>query len=319
MSEQNETKPVVKLKKASESASKAAYKAGFVGLIGLPNSGKSSVMNLLVGEKVSIVSSKPQTTRRRSVGLVSEKDFQAVLLDAPGLIQAEKGLNNFLELEALEVIKESDVLMGVLNIDAKNFEELDKVIDLVVKSKKPHFFYINKCDLPQLHRPVRLREHLQKIGSPVIQGSAMTEVTKTKELIIEQIEKLLPEAPAPLYDVDLLSLQPSREIVGELIREQCFNQLHDEIPFGLAVKLLKYEEGVKLDKIYAELLVGKENHIKMVVGNKASRIKSIGEQSRREIEKFLKKKVFLDLHVKSQVNWQTNPRSLKELGYVHQQ
>lgn len=296
-----------------------SYKAGFVGLIGLPNSGKSSVLNLLVGEKVSIVSSKPQTTRRRSVGLISEKNFQAVVLDAPGLIKAEKGLNNFLELEALEVIKESDVLMGVLNIDADSFDDLEKVIDLVANSKKPYFFYINKCDLPQLHRPVRIREHLQKLGAAVIQGSAMTEVTKTKELIFEQIEKLLPTATAPLYDEDLLSLQPQREIVSELIREQCFNQLHDEIPFGLAVKLLKFEEGAKLDKIYAELLVAKDNHIKMVVGNKASRIKSIGEESRREIEKFLKKKVYLDLHVKSQKNWQTNPRSLKELGYVHQQ
>lgn len=295
-----------------------SYKAGFVGLIGLPNSGKSSVMNLLVGEKVSIVSSKPQTTRRRSVGLVSNKEFQAVILDAPGLIKAEKGLNNFLELEALEVIKESDVLIGVLNVDAKNFEDIEKVIELVLKSKKPHFFYINKCDLPQLHRPVRMREHLQKLGSVVIQGSAMTEVTKTKELIIEQIAKLLPEATAPLYDEELLSIQPAREIVGELIREQCFNQLHDEIPFGLAVKLLKYEEGVNLDKIYAELLVAKENHIKMVVGNHATRIKNIGELARKEIEKFLKKKVYLDLHVKSQKNWQTNPRSLKELGYVHQ-
>ena len=296
-----------------------SYKAGFVGLIGLPNSGKSSVLNLLVGEKVSIVSSKPQTTRRRSVGLISEKDFQAVVLDAPGLIQAEKGLNHFLELEALEVIKESDILIGVLNVDAKSFEDLEKVIELVVKSKKPHFFYINKCDLPQLHRPVRMREHLQKLNVAVIQGSALTEVTKTKELLLEQIQKLLPEAAGPMYDEELLSLQPQREIVGELIREQCFNQLHDEIPFGMAVKLLKYEEGVKLDKIYAELLVSKENHIKMVVGNRADRIKSIGEQSRKEIEKFLKKKVYLDLHVKSQKNWQTNPRSLKELGYVHQQ
>ena len=293
-----------------------SYKAGFVGLIGLPNSGKSSVLNLLVGEKVSIVSSKPQTTRRRSVGLISEKTFQAVLLDAPGLIQAEKGLNHFLELEALEVIKESDILIGVLNIDAASFDELEKVIDLVVKSKKPYFFYINKCDLPQLHRPVRLREHLQKLNAPVIQGSALTEVTKTKELLFEQIEKLLPESPGPMYDVDLLSLQPQREIVSELIREQCFNLLHDEIPFGLAVK---FEEGVKLDKIYAELLVAKENHIKMVVGQRADKIKTIGELARKEIEKFLKKKVYLDLHVKSQKNWQTNPRSLKELGYVHQQ
>ena len=296
-----------------------SYKAGFVGLIGLPNSGKSSVMNLLVGEKVSIVSSKPQTTRRRSVGLISEKDFQAVLLDAPGLIQAEKGLNHFLELEALEVIKESDVLIGVLNVDAESFEDVEKVIDLVVKSKKPYFFYINKCDLPQVHRPVRMRESVLKHNAAIVQGSTLIEKGKTKELLIEQIQRLLPEATAPMYDVDLLSLQPQREIVGELIREQCFNLLHDEIPFGLAVRLLKFEEGVKLDKIYAELLVSKDNHIKMVVGQKASKIKAIGEQARKEIEKFLKKKVYLDLHVKSQKNWQTNPRSLKELGYVHQQ
>lgn len=295
------------------------YRAGTVGLIGLPNSGKSSVLNLLVGEKISIVSSKPQTTRRRSVGLLSNKEFQAVFLDAPGLIQAEKGLNHFLELEALEVIKESDVLIGVLNIDAKEFDELEKVIDIVIKSKKPHLFYINKCDLPQLHRPVRLREHLQKLGSPVIQGSALSEVNKTKELLVEQLAKLLPNAAGPLYDEELLSIQPQKEIVCELIREQCFNQLHDEIPFGLAVKLLRFEEGVKLDKVYAELLVSKENHIKMVVGNRADKIKSIGEQSRKEIEKFLKKKVYLDLHVKSLKNWQTNPRFMKELGYVHQQ
>ena len=137
-----------------------SYRAGFVGLIGLPNSGKSTLMNALVGEKVSIVTAKPQTTRRRVIGIVNNKEFQAVVVDAPGVVRAKSGLNMFLHDEANDVIAQSDVLIAVLNIDERNAGHLDEIIKIVSESGKPWIGLIHKTDLPELHRPQIMRDKL---------------------------------------------------------------------------------------------------------------------------------------------------------------
>lgn len=294
-----------------------SYRAGFIGLIGLPNSGKSTLMNALVGEKVSIVTAKPQTTRRRVVGLVNEKDYQAVVVDAPGVIKATSGLNAFLRDEAQDVINESDILIAVLNIDEKEATHLDDVVEMVKSSGKPWIALIHKTDLPLLHRPQILRDKLAVHGVPVIQGSSLKEPASIRESILEAAIKLLPEAPGPLYDVDLYTLSSTRELCAEIVREKCFENLHQEVPFGLAVRINRFvEDEGPLIKIHAEVMVSKENHRPIVIGREGQALRKIGSEARKEIEGLVDRQVFLDLKVTSKRAWQKNPAMMKDLGYV---
>jgi GTPase len=294
-----------------------SYRAGFVGLIGLPNSGKSTLMNALVGEKVSIVTSKPQTTRRRVMGLLTETEYQIVVVDAPGVVRASSGLNMFLKEEASDVISQSDALIAVLNIDEKRAEGLDEIIALVKDSGKPWIGLIHKTDLPQVHRPQILRDKLADLGAPVIQGSALTEGKLLKEILLEHLVPMLPVADGPMYDAELYTLSTTRELCGEIIREKCFENLHQEVPFGLAVKILQFnEEDGPTIKLHSEILVAKENHRPIVIGKGGEILKKIGMEARKEIEALVGRKVFLDLRVASKQGWQKNPGLMKELGYV---
>lgn len=295
------------------------YRAGFVGLIGLPNSGKSTLMNSLVGEKVSIVSAKPQTTRRRQLGVVTEADFQAVFVDAPGVVSSKKGLHEFLHNEALDVIKNSDALLCVLNIDEKDPKRLHEMVDLVAGSGKPWVAVIHKTDLPFLHRPQILRAELEAKGVKVVSGSSQSKESRRElnEKILELLPDLLPPSDSPLYLDDLYTPSTVRELATEIIREKCFESIHQEIPFGIAVRLLMFDESSpKLTKIYAEILVAKENHVSIVVGRHASLIKEIGMRARKEIDKLTGTKVFLDLKVSAYRNWDKSHMVMKELGYV---
>jgi GTP-binding protein Era len=293
-----------------------SYRAGFVGLIGLPNSGKSTLLNAVVGEKVSIVTAKPQTTRRRVMGLVSEKTFQAVFVDAPGVVQAKSGLNKFLFDEARDVMGQSDVLVAVLNVDEDSSEALDEIVQLVKESGKPWIAVIHKDDLPVLHRPRILREKLAAHGAEIVQGSALQNPEALRESLLEAIARHLPSSEGPLYDKELFTLSTTRELCGEIIREKCFENLHQEVPFGLAVKVLKFEEDEPMIRIYSEIWVAKENHRPIVIGRQGSVLKNIGTTARKEIQNLVGRKVYLDLKVSSRKNWQKNPGVMKELGYV---
>lgn len=294
-----------------------SYRAGFVGLIGLPNSGKSTLMNALVGEKVSIVTAKPQTTRRRMMGVLSGEGYQLVVVDAPGLVQAKSGLNQFLKDEAHDVITQSDVLVAVLNIDEKDVEGLDQVLALVRESGKPWIALIHKTDLPLLHRPQILRDRLSDSGVPVVQGSSKEGVESLRASLLEKLVPMLPLADKPLYDEDLYTLSPTRELCAEIVREKCFEQLHQEVPFGLAVRIMRFEEDRgPLVHILAEILVTKENHRPIVIGQGGLVLKKIGTEARKEMEKLLDRRVYLDLNVTSKRNWQKNPGVMKDLGYV---
>lgn len=296
-----------------------SYRAGFIGLIGLPNSGKSTLMNALVGEKVSIVTAKPQTTRRRMMGVLSTPQYQAIFVDAPGLVHAKSGLNAFLRDEAHDVIANSDALIVALNVDEKKIEHLDEVVQLAVESGKPWVALIQKTDLPLLHRPQMLRERLEKLPKvpPILQGSARDGSEQLKDALMEVLLPMLPYSEAPLYDEDLLTLNTTRELVTEIIREKCFEQLHQEVPFGLAVKMLKFteDEGPVL-KLHTEILVAKENHRPIVIGQGGQVLRRIGTEARKEIEKLVGRQVYLDLRVSAKGGWQKNLGVMKELGYV---
>lgn len=296
------------------------YRAGFLGLIGQPNAGKSTLMNFLVEEKVSIVSSKPQTTRRRILGIWSSEAGQIVFVDAPGVIKADKGLNGFLAQEAQDVIGNSDALVAVISVDEEKPENAERVIDMVSKSGKPWIGVITKTDIGEkAHRVMILKRMIEDKGGKAFSTSVKDSKDDKEEreaLLIEMLQ-ILPESPAPLYDVELFTNENIREMASEIIREKCFEFLHHEIPYSLAVRIIKFEEDAQpVPKIYAEILVAKDSHKAIVVGKKAAVIKEIGMAARKEIEKLMDQKIFLDIKVLAKPEWFDNKRMMKELGYV---
>ncbi|PWU16376.1 MAG: GTPase Era [Bdellovibrio sp.] len=303
------------------------FRAGFCGLIGLPNAGKSSLMNWLIQEKVSIVTAKPQTTRQRVLGLCTDEKGQVVFIDAPGLLAPRPvrrlGIHAFLEKEALDVINSSDVLLAVLSVDVDRKEDLDEVLGLVERSRKPFAVVLNKRDLAQYsHRRIRIETEIkQKFPDVrVFQVSTLAEHRRdsdTGEEIIQVLRDLLPPAPGPLYDPELYTPHALRELAAELIREQCFLHLHQEIPFGLAVRIQSFQEDTKsVSRVAADLVVNHANHKAIVIGKGGAVIKAIGSAARLAMMKLFATKVHLELRVVVRENWSGSATIMKELGYV---
>ena len=294
-----------------------SYHAGFIGLIGLPNAGKSTLANALVKEKVSIVTAKPQTTRQRVLGIVSDEEAQILFVDAPGQVKATSGLNQFLGEEYRAVIGESDALMAVLNMDHKNLDDLLAIAQTCADSGKPWMAVITKTDHPEPQRVAILRQHLEGFKVPVVATSALKAPDQARELILPLAKNLVPESPAPLFDPETFTTQNLREMAAEIVREKCFEYLHQEIPYGLAVKVKKFvEDDRRTTKIYADIMVTKDGHKAIVVGKGGSSLKRIGSLARQDLEKLVGRKVFLELHVIVRKNWARNPQILQELGYV---
>lgn len=291
-------------------------KSGFVGIIGQPNAGKSSFLNRMVAEKVSIVTAKPQTTRRRSLGIINDENYQIVFVDAPGMIKNNKKLNTFLQAELDDVIKTSDVLLAVLSIDEESVESIDEIIKLINQSGKPWCAFINKTDIGQkAHRTQIIRDKVKEAGGVAFTGTCSHDEGVPKSDIIEYIVSKLPESTAPLYDPELFTPHSVRELAVEIVREKCFEILHQEVPYGLAVRIAKFDEGGKLPKISFEIIIEKESHKAIVIGKAGATLKEIGTQARKDIEKLMQEKVFIDMHVVVKENWTTDTRILENLGY----
>ena len=293
-------------------------RAGFVGLIGQPNAGKSTLMNNLVKEKVSIVTPQPQTTRRRVQGLVTTDKGQVIFVDAPGIINSESGLNSFLQLEAQDVIKNSDALVAVLSIDEKDIKYNTEILDLVKASRKPFMVIITKTDLDdKIHRVRILTEQFSKEN---VKWHSVGKQLKNKEdiqHIMDSIIELLPESDNYLFDEDDYTTESIRDLASEIIREKCFEELEFEVPFNLAIINQKFEEELKCPRLIYDIMVSKESHKPIVVGKGASKIKAIGEKARTEIQKMMGvPKIYLELNVVVKDNWFANKNLMKELKYV---
>jgi len=294
------------------------YKAGFLGLIGQPNAGKSSLLNFLVKEKVSIVTSKPQTTRRRIMGVWTADEGQIVFVDAPGIVKSTSGLNSFLEKEARDVIKDSDALLAVLSVDEDTAERNSEILDIVTSSKKPWMGVITKIDLKDFeHRVLILKALIEERGGKALTVSNKKDGQEDREALLLEILQIIPESDAPLYDEEMFTTENVRDLAEEIIREKCFESLSHEVPYQIAVQIRKFDEEAKpCPKIYVDVIVNKESHKPMVIGKGAETIKKIGQNSRKEIEALMGEKIFLDLNVTVKENWFENKQMLKELKYV---
>lgn len=299
-----------------------SLKCGFVGIIGFPNAGKSSFLNQVIAEKVAIVTPKPQTTRRRVLGIlpVIEKDVevgQIVFMDAPGLINSTSGINPFLREELDDVVRSSDALLAVVSLDEKSPEQIDEILSLAAESKKPWACFVNKTDLQdKAHRLPIIIEKIKALGGTYFTGTCTHEEGVPVQAVVDFYMRVLPESEKPLYDSDLFTPHSMRELCAEIVREKCFENLQQEIPYSMAVKVMRFDETGKIPKITFEIMVAKDSHKALVIGKKGERLKTIAIASRIEIEKLMGTQVFIEFHVSVKENWMTNKRMMEELGYV---
>lgn len=297
---------------------KQAYRAGFVALLGEPNAGKSTLMNAMLGEAISAVSEKPQTTRGRIHGILSEPRGQIVFVDAPGTIRSTSGINSFLQEEVDDVIAKADAVLVVLAVDATE-ESARALLERAEASKRPFTVIFTKGDLLRGDQGPRALMAVVEKKADFIVLSALKREKETRAELTDRLLPLLPVAAAPLYDEELLTTESMRKLSAEFVREACFAYTRQEIPYGLAVRIAKFEEPERkkdVTKIYADIVVEREAHKGIVIGAKGSNLKQIGSSARKKIERLIGSQVFLELHVDVREGWTRNKRIMKELGYV---
>ncbi len=294
------------------------FRSGIVGLVGLPNSGKSSFLNHVVIDKIAIVSPKPQTTRRRQIGLVNRPQAQIAFVDSPGLVTGEKGLFKYLHQEAREVAEESDIVLVLIAIDTAKKEDIDQLIEFVANVKRPWCLGITKVDLePFARRIVILEEIARQHKVPCFHLTTERKSHDQSEDVLNHLAKVMPVSPQPLYDTEILTTATLRDLAAETVREKCLLILSDEIPYGIGTQVRQFDESrTSLTKIAIDIWVPKESHKGILIGKKGQTLKEIGSQARRDIEKLMGHQVFLELHVVVKENWQEKNIWMKDLGYV---
>jgi GTP-binding protein Era len=290
------------------------HRSGFVNIVGLPNVGKSTLMNALTGERLSIITPKAQTTRHRIMGIVNDENYQVVFSDTPGYInqpayKLQTNMNDFVD----EALEDADVILFVTDKNQKE-EEQAHLVELLLNTKAASLVLINKMDLCQQGEVEKLiafwKEKLPK--SEVLAISASSGINSKK--VIKKIVELLPVHPA-YYDKDQLTDRNVRFFVSEMVREKIFLNYIAEIPYSCQVEVDTYEESEKIDKIRCVIYVERESQKMILIGKKGESLKTVGIEARAEIEKFLGKHVHLELFVKVKDKWRNDPISLKHFGY----
>ena len=288
-------------------------KCGFVATVGRPNAGKSSLLNWLVGEKITMVSHKANATRKRSNVIVMNKEDQIVFVDTPGIHETEKLINQFMLEEALKAIGDCDLILYLAPVtDKVKYYE-----DFLEKNKKntKHILLLTKTDFVTKDQLLaKIKEY--EVFSDKYESLLTTSIKKgaTQQPLLDEIVKHLPKSP-PLFDTDIMTTSHLREIYKEFIRESIFENISDEIPYEADVVIDKVEEKPNVDVIKATIVVEKGTQKGMIIGKGAEAIKRIGLNARKKIEKLIQKKVYLELFVSVKKGWSKNKKSLKEMGY----
>ncbi len=288
-------------------------KAGFVAVVGRPNAGKSTLLNWLLGEKIALVSHKAQATRKRLYAIVMHKDAQIIFIDTPGLHQKEQLLNKFMLEEALKAIGDCDLILFLAPVNDPIIH-YEKFLELS-KGKK-HILVLTKIDLVSKEKLLQKIAEYQKFQDKFLELVPIS-VKKNigKEELLDTIVKYLPEHPY-YYDPELLTTENVRDIYKELIREAIFKNVSDEIPYESDVVIEKIEEGEKLDKVYAMIIVEKPSQKGIIIGKKGETIKRIGKDARKLLEQFSQKKIYLELFVVVKKGWTKSKKELESLGYI---
>ena len=290
-----------------------SHKSGFVNIIGSPNVGKSTLMNQLVGEKLSIITSKMQTTRHRIMGMVNEDDYQIVFSDTPGIINPAYRLHQNMMKFVSEALKDADVILMVTDI----YEDPNKMEERLVQInniKVPTLLLLNKIDLSNQKalEGIVSQWKLKLQNAQILPISALHKMSIN--FILPKILEWLPENP-PYFDKDQLTNKSMRFFVSEIIREKIMLIYQKEVPYSCEVVVEEYKDEEKIVKIRANIMVSRTSQKSIVIGHQGKKIKNLGTEARIDIESFISKKVYLDLFVKVDKDWRDKEGKLKKYGY----
>lgn len=296
------------------------HKAGYVAVIGRPNVGKSTLMNTLLEDKVAIVTPRPQTTRIRQLGILSDENYQMIFMDTPGIMNPRHKLDEFMVDTANESIIDADVVLWLVDASTPpgNFDEKIAARLRNLPEETPVILGINKNDLLKIHDVLPRSEAYRALlpDSKWILFSALKK--NGHEELLQMLIDSLPLGPR-FYPVDQVTDLYLRDLAAELIREQIMLQLRDEIPYGVAVQILDFKERENgTTYISANIFVERQNHKQIIIGAKGQQLKKLGSASRAQIEEMMDGKVFLELWVKVEPNWRRNEKALKRFGYINE-
>ena len=289
------------------------HQAGFVNIIGNPNVGKSTLMNRLVGETLSIITSKAQTTRHRILGIVNEENFQIVFSDTPGILQPAYELQHSMMDFVRTAFEDADILLYIIESGESELKD-PSFFAKIQHSKIPVILLINKIDLSTQEEVVgQMKIWQDKLPNAIIYPiSALNNFNL--QVVLEKIIELLPESP-PYYPKDQLTDKSERFFVNESIREKILLNFKKEIPYAVEIETESFEEEENIIRIRSVIMVERDTQKGILIGHKGLALKRIGSEARIDLEKFFEKKIFLELYVKVNKDWRSNERQLKRFGY----
>jgi len=290
-----------------------SHKAGFVNIIGSPNVGKSTLMNLLVGERLSIITSKAQTTRHRIMGIVNTDDYQIVYSDTPGLVNSAYALHDSMMSFVSTALQDADILLLVVEIGQEGLNHL-ATLEKIVASDVPIIIALNKIDNSDEEGVVKQIDHWKKL-IPRAEIFAISALHKFNvESLFDRLIELLPKSP-PFFDKEEMTDKPLRFFMSEIIREKIFIHYKKEIPYSSEVEIESFIDKADIVHIHANIMVERPSQKGILIGHKGLGLKRVGTEARKDMEVFLDKKVFLKLFVKVDKDWRSKASRLKHYGY----
>lgn len=289
------------------------HKAGFVNIVGKPNVGKSTLMNVLIGERLSIISSKAQTTRHRIMGIINDDDYQIVFSDTPGMLKPKYELHKNMMSFVNMSLEDADVILFVTDLFETD-EEIEDVIEKINQSGVPVLLVINKIDLSKENQLDEVTAYwTQRIKSETVIPISATESFNTERILQEILDRL--PIHEPFYDKEELTDRPERFFASEIVREKIFLNYKKEIPYSTEVAIEDFFEEEKIIRIRAVIYVERNSQKGIIIGEGGKALKRVGTQARIEMEKFFGKKIFLETFVKVEDDWRKDKNKLKKFGY----
>ena len=290
------------------------HKSGFVNIIGNPNVGKSTLINSLLGHKLSIITHKAQTTRHRILGILNDDNYQIVFSDTPGIIKPKYELQESMMNFVSSIFEDADILIYMIDASSENDSNDDKIIEKLKSSKLPLLVLLNKIDLSSQDSVTQKMAEIS-ISFPTAKLFAISALNKFNlDILKEKIIQLLPDAPA-YFSKDTLTDKSERFFVEEIIREKILTHYKNEIPYSVEIEVEEFIEKSDFVRIRAIIYVMRNSQKGIIIGHKGLGLKRIGSESRRDIEKMLGKKIFLETPVKVKKNWRNDKKQLKNFGY----
>lgn len=294
---------------------KTKHKAGFVNIIGKPNVGKSTLMNQLVGEKMSIITSKAQTTRHRILGIISGDDFQIVYSDTPGIVKPRYELHSSMMRYVRTALEDADILLFVCDLFEK-YQEDDVLIERIKTSGIPTILVLNKIDLGDENKVRDKMNYWKEIVQPDHSIAISALLGTNMEELLKMILENLPVHP-PYYPKDMITDKPEKFFAAEIVREKIFTNYKKEVPYSTEVVIESFKEEEKIIRIRAEIYVERATQRAILLGHKGSRIKKVGIEARQDLEAFFGKHVYLEQYIKVAPDWRKKSRDLRNFGYDH--